>query len=33
VTPQESRVHLEGVKLDYVFRHESVTVIELHKKN
>jgi len=33
VIPQESRVNLEGVKLDYVFRHESVTVIELHKKN
>jgi len=32
VIPQESSFKLEGTKLDYTFRHESVTVIELHKE-
>jgi alpha-N-arabinofuranosidase len=33
VVPQESRVRLQGAKLEHTFRHESVTVIELKKKN
>ena len=33
VVPQESRVRLQGMKLEHTFRHESVTVIELKKKN
>lgn len=33
VVPQESRVTVQGTKLDHSFRHESVTVIELQKKN
>jgi len=33
VIPRESAVKVEGAKLDYTFRHESITVIELHKKN
>ena len=33
VTPQESRVRLQGANLEYSFRHESVTVIELQKKD
>lgn len=33
VTPQESRVKLQGAKLEYSFRHESLTVIELQKKD
>lgn len=33
VTPQESRVRPVGTNLEYSFRHESVTVIELQKKN
>jgi len=33
VAPRESSVKVEGAKLDYSFRHASVTVIELHKKS
>ena len=33
VLPRESPVRLEGAKLDYSFRHESVTVLEFQKKN
>ena len=33
VIPREGAVQVEGAKLDYTFRHESITVIELHKKN
>lgn len=33
VVPQESRVRPHGRKLEHAFRHESVTVIELRKKN
>jgi alpha-N-arabinofuranosidase len=32
VAPRESTVKAQGTKLDYGFRHASVTVIELHKK-
>lgn len=31
--PRESVVKVDGAKLDYTFRHESITVIELRKKN
>jgi alpha-N-arabinofuranosidase len=31
VLPQESRTRLEGGKLDYSFRHETVTVLEFHR--
>lgn len=33
VVPRESPVKVEGTKLDYTFRHESITVLELHKKD
>ena len=33
VVPHESRARLQGTKLEYSFRHESVTVIELQKKS
>lgn len=33
VVPQESRMRPKGTKLEHAFRHESVTVIELRKKN
>lgn len=31
--PRESVVKVDGAKRDYIFRHESITIIELHKKN
>ena len=33
VVPQESRVRRVGSKVNYSFRHESVTVLEFHKEN
>jgi alpha-N-arabinofuranosidase len=32
VIPRESAVRVKGTKLDCTFRHESITVMELHKK-
>jgi len=33
VFPRESRLRLGAAELDCLFQHESVTVLEFHKKN
>jgi len=33
VVPQVSHVQLEGAERDYSFPHQSVTVVDFHKKN
>ena len=33
VVSRESRMHITGRTLDYLFRHESVTVLQLYKKS
>ena len=33
VAPRESRLRLEAAELDYSFQHESVTVLDFHKRN
>jgi len=33
VVPRENQLRLEAAELDYSFQHESVTVLEFHKKN
>ena len=33
VAPRESRLRLEAAELGYSFQHESVTVLDFHKRN